>query len=208
VKSRMRIRGACAGGLLLLATTLVPSSASALELKAQRPAVWAVGDSVTVYSADALRSRLSATLDGPIRIDAEIGRNVDQLDDLVRQQLARGRRPKTMVLALGTNPDPGWTLVDYRRVVDAIPDSVTVVLVTVFRSRGTASAPVLQQMNDYSRWMRRIARSRDNVCLAPWRSRVRAHPGRYLRDGVHPNDRGARAFADVIAGATAQCTET
>jgi hypothetical protein len=111
-----------------------------------------------------------------------------------------------MVLALGTNPDAGWTLTDYRRVVDSIPDSVTVVLVTVFRSRGTASASVLGRMDDYSRWMRSIASQRDNVCVAPWRGRVTGHANRFLVDGVHPNQRGAAVFADVVADAVAQCT--
>jgi hypothetical protein len=201
----MRIRCACASAVLLLATTLAPSPASAVQARPARPAVWVVGDSVTVYAADTLRSRLSAALDGRVEVDAEIGRNVVELDDLVRQQLAQSRRPGTMVLALGTNADQGWTLRDYRRVVDSIPDSTAVVLVTVFRSRGSASATVLQQMDDYSRSMRILAASRDNVCLAPWRSRVRTHDHGYLLDGVHPNQRGARVFADVVADAVAQC---
>lgn len=207
MRTRMRLRSACAGALLLLASTLVPSSASALEPRAPRPAVWVVGDSVTVYAAGALRSRLSSTVDGLIEIDAEIGRNVDLLDDLVRQRLARTDRPRTMVLALGTNPDAGWTVSDYRRVVDSIPDSTTVVLVTVFRRSGTVPASVQRQMDDYSRWMRSIARARDNVCLAPWRGRVSGTGDRYLLDGVHPNQRGSRVFADVVAEAVAQCSD-
>jgi lysophospholipase L1-like esterase len=207
MRIRVRIRSACAGALLLLASTLVPSSASALEPRAPRPAVWVVGDSVTVYAAGALRSRLSSTVEGRIEIDAEIGRNVDLLDDLVRQQLARTDRPRAMVLALGTNPDAGWTLSDYRRVVDSIPDSITVVLVTVFRSRGTVPASVLHQLDDYSRWMRSIARTRDNVCVAPWRGRVSGRGEHYLLDGVHPNRRGSRLLADVVAEAVAQCSD-
>lgn len=202
---RVRIRCACAGAVLLLASTLLPSSASAVEARAPRPAVWVVGDSVTVYSEDALRSRLAATVRGRIEIDAEIGRNVQRLDDLVRRQLSRTNRPRTLVLALGTNAHPDWTSRDFRRVLDSIPDSITVVLVTVYRSRGTVSASVVRQLDDYSRWMRSLAAARDNVCLAPWRGRVRTHPGRYLLDGVHPNQRGAAVFADVVADAVAQC---
>lgn len=202
---RVRIRSACAGAMLLLASTLVPSSASAVEAREPRPAVWVVGDSVTVYAADALRSRLAATMAGRIEVDAEIGRSVDLLDDLVRQQLARTGRPRTMVLALGTNSEVGWTLSDFRRVVDSIPDSITVVFVTVFRSRGTVPASVLRQLADYSRWMRSIARTRDNVCLARWRGRVSGRGARYLLDGVHPNQRGARVFADVVTKAVARC---
>jgi len=202
----MTTRRACAAALLLLATALAPAPASARETKTVRPAIWVVGDSVTVYSEDALRSRLEASADGRVEIDAEIGRNVVTLDDLVHQQVARTGRPRTMVLALGTNPDERWTLTDYRRVVDSIPDSVTVVLVTVFRSRGTVPASVLRQMDDYSRWMRSLAADRDNVCVAPWRGRVRGHADRYLLDGVHPNQRGAAVFADAVADAVLQCS--
>jgi len=191
--------------LLLLPVTVVQASAG--EAAPARPAVWVVGDSVTVYAADALRSRLASTLEGRVEIDAEIGRNVVVLDDLVRQRLAGADLPRTMVLALGTNPAAGWTQRDYRRVLDRIPDSVAVVLVTVFRTRGTAAGAVVEQMGDYSRWMRALAASHDNVCLAPWRARVRAQPGRYLLDGVHPNVRGDGLFADVVSDAVGRCAD-
>jgi hypothetical protein len=203
----MMIRRVGVAALLLLATSLVPSSASAREARTVRPAVWVVGDSVTVFSEDALRSQLETSVEGRVEIDAEMGRNVVELDDLVTQQLARTGRPRTMVLALGTNPDPSWTLKDYRRVVDSIPASITVVLVTVFRSRGTAAEAVVEQMDDYSRWMRTLAASRDNVCLAPWRARVGSHPERYLLDGVHPNERGDRVLAHVVSDAVDRCSD-
>jgi hypothetical protein len=202
----MTIRRAWAGALLLVAAAVVPTSASAREARIVRPAVWVVGDSVTVFSQDALRSRLETSMEGRVEIDAEMGRNVVMLDDLVTQQLARAR-PRTMVLALGTNPDPSWTLKDYRRVVDSIPASITVVLVTVFRSRGSTAEAVVQQMDDYSRWMRTLAASRDNVCFARWRGRVSGRGERYLLDGVHPNQRGARVFADTVAEAVARCSD-
>jgi hypothetical protein len=197
-------RSLCTGGVVVLSSAWVAPSGSAVEPRAPRPAVWVVGDSVTVYAEGALRSRLASTVAGSVEVDAEIGRNIALLDDLVRQRLARTSPPRTMVLALGTNPAAGWTLSDYRRVVDSIPDSITVVLVTVFRSPGTVPGSVLRRMDDYSRWMRSIARSRDNVRLAPWRGRVSGHDTRYLLDGVHPNRRGARLFADLVAEAVAQ----
>lgn len=203
----MRIRSAGVG-LLLLAATLAPSSASAREQEPARAAVWVVGDSVTAYAEGALRSRLETTVQGRVEIDAEIGRNVVTLDDLVSQQLARTGRPRTMVLALGTNPDPDWTLKDYRRVLDSIPDSITVVVVTVFRSRGTVAASTLRQMENYSRWLRSLAASQpDNVCVAPWRGRVTGHDDLYLLDGVHPNQRGARVFADTVTQAVERCLD-
>jgi lysophospholipase L1-like esterase len=160
---------------------------------------------VTVFSEGPLRSALRAATDGRVEIDAESGRNVLLLDDLVHQQLVRAHRPRTLVLALGTNPDPSWTRSDFRRVLDTIPDSVSVVLVTVYREPGTAPTWVLRALADYSRWMQELAASRQHVCLAPWRARVDHRAGRLTLDGVHPNNRGAEVFARVVADAVQRC---
>jgi len=202
---RRRACLAAAGSLLLAGLVPSPAFGTAQPRAGHRPAVWVVGDSVTVFSEGPVRSALRAAADGQVEIDAESGRNVLLLDDLVRQQLVRDRLPRTMVLALGTNPDPSWTRNDFRRVVDSIPDSVSVVLVTVYRAPGTAPAWVLRSMADYSRWMQELAAGRDDVCLAPWRARVKPRAERLTLDGVHPNSRGADVFARVVAEAVQRC---
>jgi hypothetical protein len=199
-------RRTCVAALALLVAGLGAIPAAQAQPSAdRRTAVWVVGDSVTVYSEVALRAQLASTVDGRVEVNAVSGRNVVELDDLVRSRLAQGTWPRTMVLALGTNPDPVWTRSDYRRVLDSIPDSISVVLVTVYRAPGTAPAAVLRELASYSRWMRQLAGSRANVCLAPWRARAQQHPERYTLDGVHPNDRGADVFADLVTAAVAGC---
>jgi lysophospholipase L1-like esterase len=202
----MRRRGCVAALAVLVAGLGATPPAHARPTDDRRAAVWVVGDSVTVYSEPALRARLASTVDGRVEVNAVSGRNVSELDNLVRSRLAQGSRPRAMVLALGTNPDPVWTRSDYRRVLDSIPDSITVVLVTVYRQPGTAPAGVVRELARYSRWVRELAGSRENVCVAPWRARVQHRPERYTLDGMHPNDRGANVFADLVAAAVVRCS--
>lgn len=203
----VRARSAAAALVLILAAP-TPATAEAPQRSGSRPDVWMVGDSVTAYAETALRSRLAETVDGRVEIDAEIGRNVVVLDDLVRDELSRARRPRTMVLALGANPADSWHRRDFRRVVDSIPRTISVVLVTVFRNHNYASPAIRRQMADYSRWMRSIAATRSNVCVAPWRGTVRGHAAEYLLDGAHPNERGAAVLADLVADTVRRCASS
>jgi len=201
----MRRRTCVAALTVLVAGLGATPSAQAQQTADRRTAVWVVGDSVTVYSEAALRGQLASTVGGRVEVNAVSGRNVTELDNLVRSRLAQGSRPRAMVLALGTNPHPEWTRSDYRRVLDSIPDSITVVLVTVYRQPGTAPAGVVRELARYSRWVRELAGSRENVCVAPWRARVQHHAEQYTLDGVHPNDRGANVFADLVTAAVVRC---
>lgn len=169
--------------------------------------MWMVGDSVTVYSEAALSSRLAEAVDGRVEIDAENGRNVVVLDDMVQDELARAR-PRTMVLALGANPASEWRRRDLRQVVDSIPAGIAIVLVTVYRHDAYGTRAVRQLLADYSHWMRAIADRRDNVCIAPWRGTVRQHATEYLIDGAHPNETGAAVLAGLVTDAVVECTTT
>ena len=200
----MRVRAGAAALTLVLAGPLSAAPAEARRPSA-RPAVWMVGDSVTAYAEGALSSRLAESVDGRVEIDAENGRNVQVLDDMVRDELARARRPRTMVLALGTNPAADWGRRDFRRVVDSIPHTISVVLVTVFRTDVYASRAMRRRLADYSRWMRHLAATAENVCVAPWRGTVRGHTDEYLFDGVHPNEVGIEVLADLVADAVVRC---
>lgn len=167
--------------------------------------LWVVGDSITYQSASTLRPRLEETVTGDVTIDGVGGRPVADLDDLVQQELALPGTPSVMVLALGTNPSPGWGRGDYRRVVDSIPDHTVVVLVTVYRTLKSAGASIAHILAKYSHWMLEIARSRSNVCVANWRAVARRHPGQLLLDGTHPTARGQRIWSSTIRRAVERC---
>lgn len=197
-RSALALVAAPAMTVLTSATTdAAPTSASA----SGRPRLaWVVGDSIAVLGRAALRQRLASSV-GEVEINAVSGRRVARLDALVKKRLARGDRPDVMVLALGTNPSPGWHRDDYERVVDTIPDGVAVVLVTLYRSDTSELPAVVPTMQHYSRAMRSVACARANVCTAPWRAAASRRPGPLLLDGVHPTSRGSRVWARLIGDA-------
>jgi GDSL-like lipase/acylhydrolase family protein len=167
--------------------------------------LWVVGDSVTYVSARTLRPRLEKTVTGQVAIDGVGGRPVADLDDLVGQELARPGTPSVMVLALGTNPSPGWGLGDYQRVVESIPDDTVVVLVTVYRTPRTAGSSIAHILAKYSHWMRELGQGRPNVCIADWRAAAQRHPEALLVDGVHPTAKGQRVWSSIIRRAVERC---
>ncbi len=201
-RSALVLVTATAWSILTPVTThaAVPSSARAAGSRERPRLAWVVGDSLTILAGSALRRRL-ASLVGEVEIDAVTGRPVAELDNLVKARLARGARPDVMVLALGTNPSPGWDRDDYARVVDTIPADVAVVLVTVYRSDECSLPATVRTMQHYSRSMRSVAAVRANVSTAPWRSAAAQHPGRLLVDCAHQTVRGARVWAWLVAQA-------
>jgi GDSL-like lipase/acylhydrolase family protein len=185
---------------------LVAAPSQAPALAGARPGdLWVVGDSITYVSAPTLRPRLQKTVTGQVLIDGVGGRPVADLDDLVDQELAMPGTPSVMVLALGTNPSPGWGLGDYQRVVESIPDRTVVVLVTVYRTPDTAGSSIAHLLARYSHWMRETARGRPNVCIADWRAAAQRHPEAYLVDGVHPTATGQRVWSSIIRRAVERC---
>jgi lysophospholipase L1-like esterase len=182
-----------------------PQQGTSTSVVASPRDAWVVGDSITYRSHAALRSRLRRSVDGPITIAGRGGRKVSRLDDLVAAELRRPGTPDIMVLALGTNPDRDWRRSDLDKTVDAIPDGTEVVLVTVFRTWRNAGEVVARRLGAYSRWMRSLAASRANVCVADWRATVSGHAPELLVDGVHPTSRGQRVWARVIGAAVDSC---
>lgn len=204
-KSRAFVASALAALAALASLGGTPSAQAA-----EAGGTWMVGDSITVLGTPALRYHRPDW-----EINAARGRPVGDLKALVRQRfsllerLARGT-PATLVIALGTNATLGWTADDYREAVRMVPARTTVVFVTTYRD-GQAYAlegrysqrPELQ--THYSAWMRQVAGERPRTCLVEWRRKVMAHP-ELLRDGTHPNARGQRVWAAMVATTTRECT--
>ncbi|HET6940454.1 MAG TPA: SGNH/GDSL hydrolase family protein [Nocardioides sp.] len=206
----MRALGGAAAALIAVVIGAMGASppGSASERFDTGPSTaWVVGDSITYQGEETLRQELRADVSGSISIDGVPGRSVADLDDLVASELTTEADPDVMVLALGSNPSPVWRRGDYRSVVESIPDTTVVVLVTVYRTDVSEGPVVARRMAAYSRWMREIAAGRSNVCLAKWRAAVKPDPQRLLFDGVHPNDQGQQVWAGLIRSAVERCSQ-
>lgn len=112
--------------------------------------------------------------------------------------------PDTFIMALGTNPYPGWQKRHYQLSLALLPRTTKVVLVTpaVFGSRWPKSAIT----KTHARWLAEIAAERPHTVLADWRQKVRrSNPdprtGRsaLLAEGIHQTPvTGRRAWLNLV----------
>ncbi len=168
------------------------------------PGVLVVGDSITYNSRHQLRQRRPAW-----QIHAKRGRPVTALPGIVDDLIASGRVPRNLVLALGSNARRSWRRADFEAVVDSLPKRVSITFMTTYRDPAYwgghpnwGKRPRPQRI--YSRWMRRVAADRPNVCLMHWRRLVKHRP-HLLRDGVHPNWRGKHRWAELLIRSANDC---
>jgi peptidoglycan/LPS O-acetylase OafA/YrhL len=148
--------------------------------------VTAIGDSVMLASATALRSALPG-----IYLDAQVGRQMSAGVSAVRQL---GRRPglrPVLVVGLGTN---GAITIGQLSTLRAIagPDRM-VVLVTTFVPR-----PWQDEVN---RMLAVAARRYPDVVLANWYAAIRNRTSLLWADGVHPRPAGGVLYARVVKAA-------
>lgn len=163
-----------------------------------------VGDSIAYNSRTHLRWQRPNW-----QLDAKRGRPVTALRTKVDSMIASGVVPRNLVLALGSNARRGWRRADFADVVDSLPRRVNITLMTTYRDprhwRGHPNwtkRPRVQRI--YSRWMRRVARQRHNVCIMPWRG-VAKNNRNLLKDGVHPNWRGKQRWSKLAIRSVRKC---
>lgn len=193
------------GPMTAAAAPTGPSATVATRSTDKRPrTVWVAGDSITARSEGRLRERLKRSVRMTVYIDGVGGRMVSTLDNLVSKRVQQGATD-VMVLALGTNSTRSWTKADYARTVDAIPTSTSVVLVTVFKTRSATTPAKFRRMAAYSKWMRSIASTRSNVCVADWRRKAARRPDRLLSDGIHPSPAGTTVWVRLIGSTVDEC---
>jgi peptidoglycan/LPS O-acetylase OafA/YrhL len=170
-------------------TTPNPPSSSSGDQGDTPPAssggVLAIGDSVMLGAAKELQQKLGRR----VRVDADVGRQIDDLISRLDAYRQAGALPPHVVIQVGDN-GPVWyaDLVRLKKVLQGVPD-VVFVSVRVPRSwQDEANTAVRQFVH---RW--------PQAHIADWYS-VSGTPG-LLWDGIHPNDQGRRLYANVIAGA-------
>ncbi len=149
-----------------------------------RSRILALGDSVMLDCS----AQLETALDHRVRVDATVGRQVDDTIKELNRLRARHRLPRTIVLQVGNN-GPLWyaDLVHLRHALRGIPDVVVV------------------NVRNATSWQ-----NESNQALASWVSGWQAahladwyghSTNAMLSDGTHPWPRGCAIYGRVIADA-------
>jgi hypothetical protein len=154
-----------------------------------------VGDSIAWRGADELaRLRPGWTVDG------DPGRRLVALPSRLHRYAAGHQAPTGLVLELGTNHSPGYAYADLVRDVAALPAGTRLMLVAPYRSGDPGRAATAQ----VARWMRTLAASRPDTCVADWRRLALDHLGS-LVDGVHPTSDNEASWASWVATRWDRC---
>jgi peptidoglycan/LPS O-acetylase OafA/YrhL len=144
--------------------------------------ILALGDSVMLGCSSELR----AALDGHARVDATVGRQIDDtIGDL--QRLRRHHKlPRTIVIQVGNN-GPLWfrDLVRLRRAMHGIPDVVVVNVRNATSWQDESNNAIVGWLHDWPA-----------AHLADWYGRSTS---KMLSDGTHPYPYACRIYARVIA---------
>lgn len=148
--------------------------------------VTAIGDSVMLGAAGAIRDRLGPS----VYIDAKVSRQFAQGVQVARQMRDEGRLGDVVIVHLGTNGPPRRNDID---ALMGVLDGVRrVVLVTVRVSEKWES--------DTNQSLADAATRFPRVVLADWYAYSEGHREWFQSDGTHLKPAGAKAFADVLAG--------
>ena len=163
-----------------------PAPAPAPAAPAGFPPTTAIGDSVLVGAADALAARMGPSL----AVDAVIGRQMEEADELVAAIAAEGRLGQVVLLHLGNNGP--FTAEQIDQVFAAIGPDRTVLLVNVLVPRRWEG-----EVNDQ---LAAAVSRHPNAVLVDWRSLVTSEPGLTREDGFHLTANGAERYADLVVG--------
>jgi len=143
--------------------------------------VLAVGDSVMLGAADALRARI-----GGVDVDAAVSRQFGTGIDILRSRRDAGQLPGTVVVHLGTNgPIDGASCEALMNVLAG--RRVLIVSLHVPRDWEAGNNAVL-----------RDCAYRHGAGIADW-SVIAGRPGQLAGDGYHLSGDGAAAYADLVA---------
>ena len=132
--------------------------------------------------------------------DAIGGSPVNSLPSRVQEMATTVGYSRNIILAMGTNPSDNWNKQNYINVVDSIPTTSNVILVTCYRGykAGGERWGGAEQVDQYSEWMNEIASTRPNVTVLKWKWHV-LRGAVVLSDGIHARpDDGEIFWANMI----------
>ena len=158
-----------------------------------------IGDSLTWRGSDELgRLRPSFTLDGePTRPPTELASR------LAFFRSGHGE-PDGLIIELGTVPARRFGRHDLVKAVRSLPRRTRIMLVLPHHELKSDPMVVTPQSKKVDGWMRDLARSRRNTCVADWPAYVRSHLG-ILQDGVHTKHAAEGRWAHWISWQWGHC---
>ncbi|HEY6415330.1 MAG TPA: hypothetical protein VIX41_03800, partial [Acidimicrobiales bacterium] len=125
-----------------------------------------------------------------LAVDAAIGRQMIDADELVAALAARGQLGQVVLLHLGNNGP--FTAEQIDAVFAAIGPDRTVLLVNVLVPR--------RWEGEVNSQLAAAAARHTNAVLIDWRSLVTSEPGLTRDDGYHLTANGAERYADLVVG--------
>lgn len=155
--------------------------------------ITAFGDSMMAACVPAMKDRFPG-----IAMDARSNRQWPEGLDHIHGALAAGKVRRAVVIALGTNaglPEPAM-------LEQALTELGPQRLIVIVNIHGKST-----WIDSVNREYDRIVSQHPNAIVADWRGAITAQPNLLQSDGVHPDIKGARLFADTIKDAFAALSE-
>jgi len=158
-----------------------------------------IGDSLTWRGSDELaRIRPEFTLDG------EPARPLSALQERLDYFRAGPGEPDGLIIELGASPAKSFTRRDLAKILRSLSADTDVMLVLPYYQLRSNPVVVSQPSIKVAGWMRSLAGSRKNTCVADWPAYVAAHDG-ILQDGVHTVHRSEGRWASWISQQWDRC---
>lgn len=148
-----------------------------------------IGDSVMLGAGSQLRANLPNCI-----IDAEVSRYVGGGIDVARSLQSQGKLGDIVVISLGTNgPIAGSERyeVQTRKLLEILGSKRHIFWVNTY-------APHLKWQKTNNEYLVEMVKTHPNVTIVDWCAAASQHPEWLVSDGVHPNNEGSRAFAQLV----------
>jgi peptidoglycan/LPS O-acetylase OafA/YrhL len=159
---------------------------SATTAPRPRPTILAFGESVMLQGAKALAHDL-----GPVRVDAAVGRQIDEGISILEHREATGALAGIVIVQLGNN-GPFYDG-QFDEIMAALRDVPTVVWINVRVPREWEA--------HNNRIIASAVRRYPNARMVDWNAATVGRPDLFWKDGYHPRPAGARLYADLVAAA-------
>jgi hypothetical protein len=150
------------------------------------PPILAFGESVMLQSATALAQDL-----GPVRVDAAVGRQINQGITILEHREAAGTLAGTVIVQLGNN-GPFYDG-QFDEVMAALRDVPLVIWINV-------RVPREWEAHNNRIIASGVARY-PNARMVDWNAATEGRADLFWADGYHPRPAGAKLYADLVAAA-------